>query len=238
MEARDRDTLLIRYGRAQYVPGEIAAPAVAARRGTPLRLADGPYPFPEPPDLIRIATVAERLDLLREHLQSLCGLWDRPAQQFLDAYFAHVTAAIAAAEAPLAALASGTGGLFAPQDWSFAAPRPLPQAHLEAADDAPPVRTDFAFWTGAALVAIELRGSASPRRQRQQELQRLAAAGVMLVEVPAQALQQQGAALLARILPAPFQRFWEGVRLPKSPFAPLTLDTIVAAGDQSFISMT
>ncbi|HUZ75518.1 MAG TPA: hypothetical protein VMU87_21240 [Stellaceae bacterium] len=238
MAAPDRDTLLIPYGRAHCAPGETGEPAIVVRGGVALRLADGPYPFPEPPDLIRIATVAERLDLLREHLQSLCGLWDRPSRQFLDAYFAHIAAAIAASEPALAALAAGTGGLFAPPDWSFAALRPLPQAHLDGADDTPPVRVDFAFWTGDALVAIELRGSASPRRQRQAELQRLAASGVRLVEVPAQALRQEGAALLARLLPAPFQRFWEGVRLPKSPFAPQTLDTIVAAGDQSVISMT
>jgi hypothetical protein len=219
------DAILIRYGREKIAPGDDSAPSVRLRRGAALRLADGPYPFPEPPDLIRIASVPDRLALLCEHAQSLCGVWDRPAREFLAAYFAFIAAALAAAEPALAAHTEAMGGLFASADWSFAALRPLPQGHVDAAAEAPPVRVDVAFWTGTALVAIDIRGSASPRRQRLDELQRIAAAGVQVIDVPAQPLRTEGAALLARVLPAPFQRFWEGVHLPRSPFGP-NLDDI------------
>ena len=216
------DTRVVPYGRAKLAPGEIGEPAVLLRRGVPLRLSDGPYPFPEPPDLIRIAGTGDRLDLLREHLQSLCGLWDRPARLFLDAYFRFIAAAPAA---DAAALAARGGGLFQPADWSFAALRPLPQAQLTG-DAAPPVRCDFAFWTGDGLIAIELAAAASQRKQRRDELARLAAAGIVIVELAAAELPQEGR--LAQFLPAPFQRFWAGVALPASPFGP-DLDVIRAA---------
>ncbi|HXQ50028.1 MAG TPA: hypothetical protein VN802_02950 [Stellaceae bacterium] len=225
MASRLREVAWVPYGRAHATsPG----PEALVAPGVKLRLSDGPYPFAEPPDLIGFATRAERLDLLRDHLRSLCGPWDRLAHFFLDAYFAYIAASLAGAEVELAALALRAGGLFCPADWSFAALRPLPQAHLPPGDAAP-ARVDFAFWTGAQFVAIELAGSASPRRQRQDELARLAAAGVALVTVPGAALQQEGAQLLARLLPPPLQRFWDGVSLPSSPFGAEALAEIRGA---------
>lgn len=214
------DRLIISYGAAAADP---AAPVIVIDRagGRPLRLADGPYPFPEPPDLFRLATTQERLDFLREHLESLCGLWDKRARLFLDAYFDY-TGIVLDAAAPV--LTARLGGLFAPRDWSFAALRPLPQAHLAGA-----VRVDFAFWTGAALVAVELLGSATPRRQRQAELTQLRESGVTIITLATSDLQQGGAGLLARTLPAPFHDFWRAVPLPASPFVP-PLDDIVTAG--------
>jgi len=225
MPPQERETL-IPYGRAKLAPGDPGEPAVRVRAGAMLRLSDGPYPFPEPPDLVRIVTTADRLALLNEHLQSLCSVWDRPAQAFLDAYFRWIDRTIAANAEALAAVSARTGGLFAPADWSFAAPRPLPQAHL-CPDAGPPVRADFAFWLGDGLLAIELRG-AGTRRQRQEELARLAAAGIAVLALDAVALQRDGAALLASVLPPPFQRFFAGLLLPASPFGP-ALDEIRAA---------
>ncbi len=203
----------IPYGSARPEPG---GPEIALAGGTALRLSHGPYPFAEPPDLIGNGTVEARLALLREHLGSLCGPWDRPARAFLDAYFAWIDGAIGAHAAAIAALAAWSGGIFAPADWSFAALRPLPQAHV-AADAGAPVRVDFAFWTGVAIVAIELVGSASPRRQRKDELARLETSGVILVPVPAGTLQQEGERLLGRLLPPVFQRFWDGVVPAREP---------------------
>ncbi len=214
------------------MPDARGEPVVAVRAGRALRLSDGPYPFPEPPDLIGLSSRAERIEILREHLQALCGVWDRPAHCFVAAYFRWIGSALAAGEAERAALAQGAGGLFAPADWSFAALRPLPQAHLAAAGAA--VRVDFAFWTGAGLVAIELQGSASPRRQRQEELALLAAQGVVIVALPGAA----GEAQFDRLLPTPFHRFWRGVALPSGPFGPQALDEILPEADQSVASST
>ena len=41
-----------------------------------------------------IADTTARLNCLKELLQSQCGLWDKPARLFLDAYFARITAAL------------------------------------------------------------------------------------------------------------------------------------------------
>ncbi len=206
----------IPYGRAR--PGD-AGPALSLGAGAKLRLADGTYPFAEPPDLVRATSVADRLDILREHLASLCGPWDRLAALFLATYFEWIASSLAAATPELEATAARAGGLFAPEDWSFCALRPLPQAHLPAGEGAP-VRADFAFWTGASFVALDLQGSAAPRRQRRDELQRLAASGVALVAVPGAALQQERALLLARVLPQDLQRFWADVPFPAGPFGP------------------
>ena len=211
------DAITVFYGAATRDDAQ----AVSLRRGAPLRLSDGPYPFAEPPDLIRLVTTAARLDFLREHLRSLCGLWARPPLQFLDAYFAWIGAALTA-EPVARALAEAAHGLFTPEDWSFAALRPLPSALLRASDAA--VRGDFAFWTGAGLVAIELPGERRP--QRRGELALLSASGVTVVELTSADLAD-GVALGTK-LPADFTEFWRGVPLPRSPFGARDL-TIVAA---------
>ncbi|MGH7008568.1 MAG: hypothetical protein ACRED7_09210, partial [Stellaceae bacterium] len=184
------------------------AQAVSLRRDVPLRLSDGPYPFAEPPDLIRLATTAARLDFLREHLQALCGLWAKPPLAFLDAYFAWIGATLAAAPAQ-AALTEMGRGLFAPEDWSFAAPRPLPLALLPAGDAA--IRADFAFWTGAGFVAVELPGER--RAHRRGDLVRLAAVGVSIIDLGPADLTD--AAALGAKLPTGFAAFWRGVPLPR-----------------------
>ena len=217
MSPRSRE---VPYGRAAP---DNPGPAARVVEGSALRLCHGPYPFAEPPNLLGAATDAARLELLREHLLSLCKPWDKLADAFLAAYFARIAAAITAADAELRHLAGAGGGLFAPEDWSFCALRPLPQAHLFGA------RADFAFWTGDRFVVIELEGSGSSRKQRRDELARLEAAGVILVSVPGAASLQQGERLLADILPPPFHRFWAGITLPASPFGAEALDEIVAA---------
>ena len=117
-------------------------------------------------------------------------------------------------DAELRALAAAGGGLFAPRGLELL-PRcgPLPQAHLARRR----ARSISRSGPAQRFIAIELEGSASPRKQRREELARLEAAGVALVRVPGAALQQQGERLLAGLLPPPFQRFWEGVTPAREP---------------------
>jgi hypothetical protein len=205
------DSRELPYGRASV---QSAGPSVRVSAGEPLRLWHGPYPFDEPPDLVRAAGREARMDLLREHLKSLCRPWDKLPRLFLDAYFAAIADAIAAARGEIAALATLSGALFAPEDWSFAALRPLPQAHL-------PGRAEIAFWTGDRFIAIAFEGSNSPTRQEREAVAQLAQSGAAVVHIPARALGP-GADLLAH-LPPIFARFWEGVALPLSPFGPDSL---------------
>ena len=217
--------LVIPYG-VSALSGAVGEnpPTVAIGRAQrmPLRLWHGPYPFAEPPDLTRLKGTAERLAFLKEHLKSLCGLWAKPPLDFLDAYFRWIESTLEGSKTELEARG---GGLFQPRDWSFAAFRPLPLAHLPVAADKS-VRTDFAFWTGDRLAAIELVGESTPRRQRREELDALRQAGVAVIEIPVAALANGDPAAL---LPASFTRFWEGVELPKSPFGPAALAEIQPA---------
>lgn len=211
------ETITISYGAgasAHALP--IALPA-----GAPLRLSGGIYPFAEPPDLIRLDTTAARLAFLREHLQSLCDLWAKPPRRFLDAYFAWLAATVAAEPAHRELTALGHG-LFAPEDWSFAALRPLPSAFLPAGDEW--VRADFAFWTGDGFVAVEPPGER--RAKRRDELARLARAGVMVIALAAADLVD--AAALGARLPAAFHDFWRNIALPRSPFGARDLAIVPA----------
>lgn len=201
------EAITIFYGAATREDAQ----TIALRRGAPLRLSDGPYPFAELPDLIRLAMTAARLDSLREHLRSLCGLWAKPPLQFLDAYFAWIGATLAAAPAQRALIEAGHG-LFAPEDWSFAALRPLLSALLPAGGDT--IRADFAFWTGIGFVAIALPGERGAKRRG--ELARLAVGGVTVVELAPADLTDAPA--LGAKLPPDFGDFWRGVPVPRSPF--------------------
>jgi len=247
------DLLLIPYGSASWSIDQLAvkrisltgfaldsaAPIIAIdrRRREALRLSHNPYPFSEPPDPSRLVTREERLDFLRDHLKSLCGLWNRLPLVFLDAYFRRILGCLEENRAALDAMALPLGGLFDYRDWCFAALRPLPQAQLYAPEagetsgfePAALVRVDFAFWTGEKLLAVELVGSATPTRQRREELVRLRRHAVEVVELAGAALQGEGEAALAACLPASFSNFWAGVMLPSSPFAPTALDEILPA---------
>ncbi|HTC18330.1 MAG TPA: hypothetical protein VK690_04385 [Stellaceae bacterium] len=196
--------------------------AIGRAQRMPLRLWHGPYPFAEPPDLTRLKGTAERMAFIKEHLKSLCGLWAKPPLDFLDAYFRWIDSTLESARAGLEARG---GGLFQPRDWGFAAFRPLPLAHLPVAVDRL-VRTDFAFWTGDRLAAVELVGESTPRRQRREELDALRQAGVAVIDIP---VAQLAGGDLAALLPPSFARFWEGVELPKSPFGPAALAEIQPA---------
>lgn len=201
------EAITVFYGAATHD----GAQAVELRPGAPLRLSDGPYPFAEPPDLIRLDTTAARLGFLCEHLQSFCDLWAKPPRQFLDVYFVWIAATLAADPAQRALTELGHG-LFAPADWSFMAPRPLPSTLLTVAGDT--IRTDFAFWTGEGFIAIELPGER--RAKRRAELARLRATDVVVVELATADLGNVAA--LGTRLPPPFRDFWRGASLPLSPF--------------------
>src|SRR5689334_15894477 len=122
-----QDALTISYGNSLSAKLEA---------GRPLRLSTMRWDFPEPPDLIALAERDARLDFLRDHLKSLCGLWDKAPRSFLDAYFRDVRERIRRNRPALDTLAAVHGGLFQPEDWAYSALCPLPQSRLPAAPDA------------------------------------------------------------------------------------------------------
>jgi hypothetical protein len=192
----------------------------------PLRLSTMPWDFPERPDLIALAEREARLDFLRDHLKSLCGLWDKLPRLFLDAYFRDISESVRRNRSALEALAAVHGGLFQAEDWCFAALFPLPQARLPTAPDTP---VDFAFWTGTAFHAIFVTSTGSENRARREGRTRLDASGVAITEIRGTELQTGRAGELLARLPAALGDFWEGLPLPVSPFRIGALDEVFSA---------
>jgi len=219
MPTPNDDDIEIPYGAGLSV-------TIDRRAQAPLRLNTMRWAFPEPPDLIRLTGAAERLDFLRDHLISLCGLWDKLPRAFLDVYFRYVSDCIERNRAALATRAETHGGLFRPEDWSYSALCPLPRARLPANTESP---VDFAFWTGNTLYAINIAGLETPSRGRRDERVRLRAAGVPVIEIPGAGLVGDGASLLAALLPASVAEFWEFESLPSSPFRVGSLAEILPA---------
>ncbi|MGE3336619.1 MAG: hypothetical protein AB7N54_02350 [Alphaproteobacteria bacterium] len=203
---------------AARTPYVVADPAAA----TPVRLGDPDWRFGGAPDLATNTDTPSRLRLLSMELALHADTWDRATRGFLDAYMAFALAATD--NATLSRRAARFGGLFAPQDWAFAAYRPLPRAQLLAAGTAwaaadaaeASVPVSAALWTGRALVAVELPGASTPTMRRRQALARLPEAGIMLVTLEAAGLADP--AVLARRLPGEVTDFWREVDAPPSPF--------------------
>jgi hypothetical protein len=188
---------------------------VAIEPHRPLRLNTMAWDFPERPDLITLVELDERLDFLRDHLKSLGSLWDKLPRLFLDAYFRDIRECIARNRPALDALAAVHGKLFRPEDWSFSALCPLPQARLPTA---PETLVDFAFWTGADLHTIDIVSMASQSRPQREGRARLRDSGILVTEIPGAELQRGQAGGVMAALPAVFSDYWKTVPLPSSPF--------------------
>ena len=194
--------------------------------GHPLRLSTMAWDFPERPDLIALAERQARLDFLRDHLKTFCGLWDKLPRLFLDAYFRDIAESLRRNRAELEVLAAAHAGLFSPEDWSFAALSPLPQARLPAT---PESSADFAFWTGRELHAVFVTSATSSSRAQRDARARLQDSGGIVTEIPSAELQRAAPGDLIARLPALLDGFWKDVPLPTSPFRIGALDEIAGA---------
>jgi len=216
-------SLVIPYGTSTPLPG---GPAVTIDTGAhdPLRLNDGPYSYddgtqgPGP-------TAAERLDFLREHLTELCDLWAKRPRQFVALYFQMIERVMERDRAAIGDRTRRLGGLFSPADYAFSALRPLPRAHLNT------VRVDFAFWTGEAVIAVDITGDDARSPAWQARRDALAAARAQPLEIPSATIARADPAALEALLPPEFTAFWQGEALPSSPFKASGLDTVSAAPD-------
>lgn len=246
------DRLITPYGVATCPPGRIEDAALlpeetASRsptplavidrhRSTPLRLNSGAWAFATPPDLLRLASTEERLDFLRDHLKTLCGLWDKLPRLFLDRYFRAIAATVEVNRETLLMALGASRGLFDYRDWSFSALRPLPRAHLPLLPDtaangsepASSVRVDIAYWTGQGLVAVELVGTTTHDRTRHRGLERLRRSGIEVIEIAVVELEREGERAVAEHLAPLLAEFWRGERLPSSPFRPTALQGILS----------
>jgi len=220
--------------RAAARPRRAAAPfpclLLPADHDGPLRLNNIPA------DLFAGATApidrAEPLTTLHTRLLALCDPWNNAASTFVARYFRAIEAAVLAHAAEIAAGACGLGRLFEPRDWAYSAPCPLPRAHLRAPGGAggPPeadyVAVDFAFWSGAGFIALDVAPSRLLPVAARDRRRRLADAGIVLID---RAPADDPAAWLAffgGLLAPPLTTFWQGEAVPLGPFASDALDAL------------
>ena len=150
---------------------------------------------PMPPDAMpKGGDHTARLEAASAWLVGQCGAYAPLRARFVASYFAWIATEIAAHWDELAARLARFGGLYAPEDWTWSALRPLPRALV-------PEPVDFAFWDGAAVTAILLGETKAPEN------------------VPAIRLApgDLGTGLGAR-LPDAWGGFWGGEILPVTPF--------------------
>jgi hypothetical protein len=233
-------TILIPYGAGRLPADAFAAAAgadgstaaicrlrhiaIAPESGAPLRLDSGQLEFRDGPTAQSLADAADQIDCIRRLLRSYCDTFRRSPKLFLDRYFAFVLRQIEAHRGELEAMLAPFGGMYDVRHWAFSAWLPIPQAHLDVRarpGDGPPaiedmVRVDFAFWSGARLIAVDI-GDAMASRARRAALERARQAGVLVVEAPKDGLTEE---LFGAPFPPAFARFWAGRRYPSGPFKP------------------
>src|SRR5208282_2234188 len=107
-----------------------------------------------------------QLGFLRDHLVGLCDPWAAHQRRFVERYFDFVVWRVAGLADALDARLARFDGLYLVEDFSFAALRPLPRAHLRRADGAGWIATDFAFWTGDMVIALDIADTRRTSRQR------------------------------------------------------------------------
>ncbi len=196
---------------------------VAAGRGRALRLD-------RLPDVPGDAPGDDGLAGVRATLARHCDPWRRGPPRFLECYFDFVARHVETNRDALTAGLARFAGLYGYRDWAYSALAPLPQAHLHAPEGDAPfgpeslVRVDFAFWTGAAAIAIEIPGMAtrSPAIDRRHE--RLRRAGARVVELADDALDPARATEFEAALPDDLRLFWRDRALPAGPLKPEALD--------------
>ncbi len=153
---------------------------------------------------------AARLAALRRWLEGLCGEYAAVRRRFVALYCEMVSAAVAARREELAAGLARFDGLYAPEDWVWSAPRPLPRAWVPGAGGL--VFAEVAFRLAEGPVAVVL---GEPGRSGQEAA--LLAAGVAVRRVGASVLAD-GAAALGAALGEGFWRFEAGERVPVGAF--------------------
>jgi hypothetical protein len=203
--------------------------AIDKRNKTPLRLNSEVFSVASNFNAPQGATP---LTVLSDHLKGLCRTWDRLSLRFLDGYFGHIGNMLGVHRDVIATKLAPFAGLYAADDWTFSAPKPLPRAHLYAPRDnsaswdirdfvqADFLQVDFAFWLGERMVAVLSKpGTLTPARANER-LARLDQADVATIHFTAQDLEKEPAALFDRII-GDFGALIEGAGIvPISPFRP------------------
>lgn len=210
-----RAPLLVPYG-ADKAPADSGSllhlPRMPLRPGEALCLNDEAFELP-PPAIGQVDTLDVRL---AGHLKRLAGGWNRNAALFIDLYFAHLHAVIAAHRAEIARRLAPMAGLFAPEDVLYSAPLPLPRALVPLEDDWVPV--DMLFWLGKRVEAVLFAPSPLTPAAERCRRERLAAAGIGVTVLSAADMAKAGT--FPALLGEDGAAFWRDDTLPAAPGGP------------------
>jgi hypothetical protein len=188
-----------------------------------LRLNDAPYDFTRRAAPREPSGETDPLSLLQTRIADLCGLWGKPARRWVSCYFEFISAQVELHRELLTRRLEGFGGLYNYRDWIYSALAPLPRAWIpispgEAPTPATLLPADFAFWSGKSMVAVFLTGLGTPTAGHRERTRRLRASGTQVVEFSAESMKPGDPNSLSALLPACFERFWEGEPFPSGPF--------------------
>ena len=154
---------------------------------------------------------AARMAALVRWLEGLCGEYAAVRRRFVASYCAMLGASVAARREELAAGLARFDGLYAPEDWVWSAPRPLPRAWVPGGGGMVFAEVAFRLASGPVAVVLGEAGRASGQAAA------LLAAGVGVRVVGAEVLAG-GAAALGAALGEGFWRFEVGERVPVGAF--------------------
>lgn len=189
-------------------PDDPRLPGVAEAGGL-LRL--NTIPLPRAVQAEAAPTHPARIAAMRSWLEDSCGDYARTRRAFVAAYLDLIAEQIARHRPALEAGLARFGGLYAPEDWFWSAPRPLPRAWLPSPSG--PVFAEIAFRLADGPLALVFADRAPEPALR--------AAGITLCHLGRDALCDR-AALEAALgdTPGAFWpgAFWENEVLPRSPF--------------------
>ena len=169
----------------------------------PLLLNSEPVPADAMP--LTIGDHAARVAAATAWLESQCGDYAPLRRQFIAVYFRFVASQIEMHRAELTEQLKPYDGLYAREDFTWSALRPLPRAWVPAGGRLLPA--DIVFWDGTNTVALELAARETEKQKA------LMATGIAVYRVGPNAFDR-----LQEILPEPFKAFWRGQTLPSSPF--------------------
>ena len=207
---------------ATYFESETPCVYIDMEQRRPLRLAAFRKCFPDefPSTDPKLNDPESTIAYIRDHLKTHCEVQTDAERRFLDHYFEHI---VTAAREP-------TGGRLSKPAFLFAAPLPLPQAHLylqNPFDDiftfvpSKMVKVDFAFWTGNEIVAVEIDGGSHLGSENHVTKDRaLLRAGVHLVHILNKEVFEYGDKVISQLLPTSVAHYWayidneDGIRHP------------------------
>ena len=187
--------------------------------GGPLRMSGLLHPFTRPPVAQDLAHAVSQLSFLEAHIVRLSGDWSKPQQAFIRRYFAALRNHVERRSKVLGERIGALGGLVEREHWCFAAPMPLPGAHVRIGLAGEPAfaHCDVAFWTGQAVLTGMVDNGATLFGARRRAVEDLERAGIAVVRL-APTWSGAGADPLLEELGPPFSDFTTGVAVPESPF--------------------